>query len=327
MNRRAFISALGSTAAWPVVARAQQGNMLRLGYLEFGKRTDPTVQNLRRQFLLGLRDLGYIENRDFKLEERYADGQPDRLPALAKELVQLPVDIIAAGGEAPIRAAKQATDQIPIVMLIAADPVISGFVGTLARPGGNITGMSALASNMAGKRLELLKEIVPQTARVAVLWNSSNLSKVEEWKDTQIAGKTLGLTLHSIEARAPADLDNAFATILRERPDAMIAFTESLMLAFRDQIGKFALANRLPMMSELREFAVAGGLASYGTSRPDLWRRSAAYIDKIVRGANPAELPIEQPTRFELVINTKTAKALGIDLPPVMLTRADEVIE
>jgi putative ABC transport system substrate-binding protein len=229
---------MGGAAAWPVVALAQQGKMLRLGYLEPGKRTDPTVQNLRHQFLLGLRDLGYIENRDFKLEERYADGQLDQLPALAKELVQLPADIIAAGGEAAIRAAKQGTDQIPIVMLIAADPVISGFVATLARPGGNITGMSALASNMSGKRLELLKEIAPQTSRVAVLWNSGNLSKVEEWKDTQNAGKTLGLTLHSIEARAPADFDNAFATILRERPDAMIAFTESLMLAFRDQISK-----------------------------------------------------------------------------------------
>jgi ABC-type uncharacterized transport system substrate-binding protein len=256
-NRRVFILALSAAAAWPRVAGAQQGKMLRLGYLEPGKRTDPTVQNLRHQFLLGLRDLDYIENRDFKLEERYADGQLDQLPALAKELVQLPADIIAAGGEAAIRAAKQGTDQIPIVMLIAADPVISGFVATLARPGGNITGMSALASKYRASG-----------------WNSS-----------------------------------------------------SLTLAFRDQIGKFAMANRLPMMSELREFAVAGGLASYGTSRPDLWRRSAAYIDKIVRGANPAELPIEQPTRFELVINTKTAKALGIDLPPVMLTRADEVIE
>ena len=327
MKRREFIVALGGTAAWPLVAGAQQGKMLRLGYLEPGKRTDPTVQNLRHQFLLGLRDLGYIENRDFKLEERYADGQLDQLPALAKELVQLPADIIAAGGEAAIRAAKQGTDQIPIVMLIAADPVISGFVATLARPGGNITGMSALASNMSGKRLELLQEIVPQTSRVAVLWNSGNLSKVEEWKDTQNAGKTLGLTLHSIEARAPADFDNAFATILRERPDAMIAFTELLTLAFRDQIGKFAMANRLPMVAELREFAVAGGLASYGTSRPDLWRRAAAYVDKIVRGAKPAELPVEQPTRFELVINMKTAKALGIDVPPVMLTRADEVIE
>jgi putative tryptophan/tyrosine transport system substrate-binding protein len=189
MRRREFIAGLGS-AAWPVVGRAQQpGKMFRLGYLEAGARSDPTVQNLRRQFLLGLRDLGYIEDRQFKLEERYGGGQPDRLPVLAQELVQLPVDTIAAGGEAPIRAAQQATDRIPIVMLITADPVASGFITTLARPGENITGMSALASDMAGKRLELIKEIVPRTARVSALWNPSNLSKVAEWKDTQGAAK------------------------------------------------------------------------------------------------------------------------------------------
>jgi putative ABC transport system substrate-binding protein len=247
LRRRDFITLLGgAAAAWPLAARAHP-KFFRLGYLEIGAQTDPTVQNLRRQFLLGLRDLGYIEDRQFSMDVRNAGGQLDRLPALAAELVRVPVDIIAAGGEAPIRAARQATDKIPIVMLIAGDPVGSGLVASLARPGGNITGMSALASDMAGKRLELLKEIIPRASRVAVLWNSSNPSKVAEWKDTQIAAQTIGLTLHSVEARASGDFDGAFASILRERPDAMITFTESLTLAFRQQIGSFALKNRLPM--------------------------------------------------------------------------------
>jgi putative tryptophan/tyrosine transport system substrate-binding protein len=212
-------------------------------------------------------------------------------------------------------------------MLIAADPVGSGLVASLARPGGNVTGMSSLTSDMASKRVELLKEIVPQAKRIAVLWNSGNVSKVAEWKETQAAAQILGLTLRSIEARTPTELEGALASILRERPDAMIAFVEGLTLAFRQRIGRFALENRLPMISALREFAVVDGLATYGTSRPDLWRRSAAYVDKIIRGANPADLPVEQPTRFELVINLKTAKALGIDVPPTLLARADEVIE
>ncbi len=327
-DRREFITLLGGAATgWPLPLSAQQPKIFRVGYLDAGARSDPTVQNLRRQFLLGLRDLGYIEDRNFKMEDRSADGQLDRLPALAVELVRLPVDIIVTGGDAPVSAARQATDKIPIVMPIAADPVGSGFVASLARPGGNITGLSALASDMAGKRLELLKEIVPRASRVAVLWNSSSQSKIAEWKDTQAAAKTMGLTLHSVEVRAPGELDTALASILRERPDAMIAFTESLTLAFRERIGNFALTNRLPMVSEVREFAVAGGLATYGVSRPDLWRRSASYVDKIVRGANPADLPVEQPTKFELVISLRTAKSISLDIPPIMLTRADEVIE
>jgi ABC-type uncharacterized transport system substrate-binding protein len=328
VRRREFITLLGGAAAWPLAARAQQPKFFRLGYLDAGARSDPTVQNLRRQFLLGLRDLGYIEGRHFTMEERNADGQLDRLSALAVELVGLPVDIIAAaGGEAPVQAARQATAKIPIVMLIAADPVGSGLVASLARPGGNVTGMSSLTSDMASKRVELLKEIVPQAKRVAVLWNSGNVSKVVEWNETQAAAQILGLTLRSIEARAPTELEGALASILRERPDAMIAFVEGLTLAFRQQIGSFALENGLPMISALREFAVVDGLATYGTSRPDLWRRSAAYVDKIIRGANPADLPVEQPTRFELVINLKTAKALGLEVPPTLLARADEVIE
>jgi putative tryptophan/tyrosine transport system substrate-binding protein len=262
--------------AWPVMARAQQPKMFRLGYIEPGLLSDPVETNLHRQFLLGMRDLGYVEGRHFKMEDRNADGHLDRLPTLAAELAALPVDILVAGGEAPIRAAKQATDKLPIVMTLAADPAGSGLVPSLAHPGGNITGMSPLAADLAGKRVELLKEAVPRASRVAALWNSNNQSKVVEWKDTQIAARGIGLTLRSVEVLAPEQLDRAFGAILREKPDALITFTETLTLVSHRRIGGFALSNRLPMISELREFAVEGGLASYGTSRADLWRRSLA---------------------------------------------------
>jgi putative tryptophan/tyrosine transport system substrate-binding protein len=222
MRRRHFITLLGAAAAWPLGARAQQPKTVHIGYLEAGARSDPTGQNLRRQFLLGLRDLGYREERDFKMEDRHAGGQLDQLPVLAAELASLPVDVIIAGGDAPISAARKATDKIPIVMPIAADPIGSGFVASLVRPGGNITGLSALASDMASKRLELLKELVPRAVRVAVLWNSSSRSKLAEWKETQAAAGSVGLELHSIEARTPADLDGGFASIARARADAMI---------------------------------------------------------------------------------------------------------
>jgi putative tryptophan/tyrosine transport system substrate-binding protein len=327
VRRRKFIALLGGAAVWPLAARAQQPKVVRLGYLEPGTPTDPVAANLRRQFLLGLRDLGYVEGRHFKMEDRSAGGRLDRLPALASELARLPVDIFVVGGDAPIRAAMQASDKIPVVMTLGGDPVGSGFVTSLARPGGNVTGMSALAPDLAGKRLELLKEVVPRAARVAVLWNSSNPSKVAEWKDTQDAAPTVGLTLRSLEASSPEELDGALAAIQHDLPDALIAFADGFTLAFRQRIGSFALANRLPMISELREFAEAGGLATYGTNRADLWRRSASYADKIMRGANPGDLPVEQPTKFEMVINLNTAKAIGLEIVPNMLTRADEVIE
>ena len=329
MRRREFITLLGgAAAAWPMAARGQPAKLLRLGYLDAGARSDPTVQSLRRQFLLGLRDLGYAEGRNFRMEERYADGQLDRLPTLATELIRLPVDIIAAaGGEAPIHAAHQATSIIPIVMLIAADPVGSGFVVSLAHPGGNVTGMSSLTSDIGSKRVELLKEIVPDAKRVAVLWNSGNVSKVVEWKETQAAAQSSGLNLQSVEAKTASELEDALSLIGRLQPDAMIALADGLTIAFRQRLGAFALDNRLPLITALREFVVEGAVASYGVSRPDLWRRSAAYVDKIVRGAKPADLPVEQPTRFELVISLKAAKTLGRDVPWFLQQRADEVIE
>jgi putative ABC transport system substrate-binding protein len=328
MKRREFLGVLGGAAAgWPLAARAQQAKPVHLGYIEAGRPTDPVVANLRRQFLLGLRDLGYVEGRHFQLEQRSADGRLDRLPGLASELARLPVDMLVVGGEASIRAAMQATTTIPIVMALAPDPVDSGIVKSLARPGGNVTGMSALAPDLASKRVELLKEIVPRAVRVAVLWNSSIQAKVAEWKDTQEPARSVGLTLRSFEVRSPEELDGALAAIGHDLPDALLTFTDGLMLAHRQRIGSFALAKRLPMISEVREFAEAGGVGTYGVNRADLWRRSASYVDKIARGANPGDLPVEQPTRFEMVINLNNAKALGLTVPPTLLARADEVIE
>ena len=327
MRRRDFITLLGGAAAWPLHARAQQSKVVRLGYLEPQMPKDLVAANLRRQFLLGLRDLGYVEGRHFKMEDRSADGRLDRLPALAIELARLPVDMFVVGGDAPIRAAMQASDKIPIVMTLAADPIGSGFVASLARPGSNVTGMSAVAPDLASKRVELLKEVVPTAARAAVLWNSNNQSKVAEWKDTQDAARTVGLALRSFEARWPEELDDALAAIRNNLPDALIAFADGFTIAHRRRIGSFALANRLPMISELREFAEAGGVATYGANRADLWRRSASYVDKIVRGAIPGDLPVEQPTRFEMVTNLNTAKAIGLEIAPTVLARADEVIE
>jgi putative ABC transport system substrate-binding protein len=327
VRRREFVAGLGGAVAWPVVARGQQPKIFRLGYLDPGVASDVAVQNLRRQFLLGLRDLGEVEGRNFQMEDRNADGHLEHLPALAADLVRLPVDIlVATGGEASVRAAMQATDKIPIVMTVGADP-IGGIVASLARPGGNVTGMSALASEMGSKRVELLKDMIPGASKVAVMWNPDNKSKVSEWNDTQKAAKLTGLSLISVEARAPEEIEGAFGSILRERPDAMITLTEALTLANRERIGQFVLSNRVPMFAELREFAVAGGLASYGASRPDLWRRSASYVHKIMRGAIPADLPVEQPVKFEMVINLKTAKALGLDVPLHLQQLADEVIE
>jgi putative ABC transport system substrate-binding protein len=230
-------------------------------------------------------------------------------------------------GEPGIRALKEATTMIPIVMMVSADPVGTGLVASLARPGGNVTGMSILALAVGGKRLELLRQAIPRITRVAVLWNAAYPGKDLEWKDTQVAARTLGVTLQSVEVRGPADFDTAFRTIARARPDALITFSEPLTLFHQKPILDFAAKNRLPLISEIREFADNGGLMTYGASLPDLFRRSATHVDRILKGAKPADLPIEQPTKFELVINLKTAKALGLTIPPSLLQRADEVIQ
>jgi ABC-type uncharacterized transport system substrate-binding protein len=278
-------------------------------------------------FRQGLHELGWWEGHNCLLEYRWAEGRFDRLPDLAAELVQLPVDILVVlAGDPGVRAAQHATRTIPIVMAVSADPVGTGFVGSLARPGGNITGVSGLAPEVGGKRLEFLKAVLPQAAHVAVLWNPAYPGKVLEWRATQVAAEALGVTLRSVEVQGPHDFARAFAAMTHERPDALITLAEPLTIAHRSEIAHFALAHRLPMISQLREFAAAGGLLTYGASLPALFRRAATYVDKILKGAKPADLPVEQPTAFELAINLKTAQALGCAPDPRRFGSGDTIV-
>jgi len=318
---------LGILAA-PLASHAQQaGKVPRIGYLSVPRADSPRAQYLLGVLQQGLRDHGWVEGQNLAIEWRFADGRAERLPDLAAELVRLGVDVlVTSSGDPAIRALQQATSTIPIVMAVSVDPVGTGLVASLARPGGNITGLSIMAAEVGGKRLELLKQAVPQASRVAVLWNPAHPGKEIEWQDTQVAARALGVTLHAVEVRDPADFDGAFVAIARERPDVLIVFTEVLTLTHQRQIVDFATQHRLPMISESREFAATGGLMTYGASLPALFRRAAYYVDRILKGAKPADLPIEQPTKFELVINLKTAQVLGLTIPPALLFQADEVI-
>ncbi len=314
--------ALGVLAV-PLAAEAQQaGKVPRIGVLLSFTEPDPRVEALKQ----GLRELGWIEGQNVGLEYRYANNKLEQLPNLAVELVRLKVDVIVTGGEAGIRAARDATSTIPIVMANSGDPVGTGLIASLSRPGGNMTGLSLLTPDLGGKRMELLKETVPKVSRVAVLWNPTNAVKVLELKSTEVAAKALGVMVTSFEVRAPTDFDRAFAAIGRERPTALTTLTDPLTLGHQKQIAEFAAKSRLPMIAENREFAEAGGLLTYGASLRDLYRRAATYVDKILKGAKPGDLPVEQPTKFELVVNLKTAKTLGIKIPQSVLIRADEVI-
>ena len=327
MRRRNFIAGLASTtAAWPFAARAQQTGKVRvIGFLSPGSETSSV--SVISDFLDDLAELGWIEGKNVVVERRYAENRVERLPELAAELVRLNVDVIVAGGTLGPLAAKRATSTIPIVMTTAGDPLATGLVATLARPGGNVTGMSLMAPDLGGKRLELLKELLPRLARVAVLWDAANPSAAIVFKETQGAGRTLGIEVQSLEVRGPDDLDGAFEAARKQRPDAMITAEDPLTFSYRKRIADFATRQQLPSLSELREFAAAGGLISYGANRTDLSRRAAGYVHKILKGANPADLPVQQPTKFDLVINLTTAKALGLEIPPTLLARADEVIE
>jgi putative tryptophan/tyrosine transport system substrate-binding protein len=324
MTRREFITLLGGAAAtWPLAARAQQGGKKYIvGRFGAGSATEPLIDVLTE----ALRELGWVEGENVVFERRYAENRLERLPEMAVDLVRLKVDVIAAGGTLAPLAAKRATSTIPIVMTTAGDPLGSGLVDSLARPGGNATGMSLMAPELGGKRLELLKELLPRLARVAVLWNAANPYPAIVFKETQGAGRTLGIEVQSLEVRGPDDLDGAFEAARKQRPDAMITVEDPLTLTYRKRIVDFATGQQLPSLGP-REFAAAGGLISYGANLADLTRRAAGYVDKILKGAKPADLPVQQPTTFELVINLKTAKALGITIPPSLLARADEVIE
>ena len=328
MNKKVFCLALGAlllALRFPVEAQPA-GKVPRIGFL--GGARPSGGEFLLEAFRQGLRDLGYVEGKSILIEWRNAEGKLDRLPHLAADLVRHKVDVIVAGaGEHGALAAKQATSTIPIVFPVSADPVGTGLVASLARPGGNITGLSILGAEVGGKRLELIKEVVPKASRVAVLWNASNPAKAIELKDTQAAAVPLRVTLQSVQVRGPNDFDSAFSAIIKGRPDALITFSETLTLGHQKRIVDFAAKNRLPMISEIREFAEAGGLMTYGASLSDNFRRAATYVDKILKGTKPADLPVEQPMKFELVINLKTAKQIGLTIPPNVLVRADKVIK
>ena len=319
MRRRAFIAALGGAAAWPLVARAQQPKIPRIGIID-----DSPIWNDFRQ---GLRGLGYLEGQNIAFEYRYAGGLPDRLAWVAAELARRPVDLIATFGTPPTLAAKQATTTIPIIMIGIGDPVGAGLVSSLARPGGNITGNTILGPDVAGKRLQLLKEVIPSLSRVAFLWNPDNASHPAQLAELQAAVQTLGLTLIPVAASSSDEFDNAFAAMIKERPDAFLMTNDPFHQLSIGTIIDFLTNNHLPGMFLTREVVVAGGFLSYGASLPDLFRRGAEYVHKILKGTKPVDLPVEGPVKFELVVNLKTAKAIGLSIPESFLLRADEVIE
>jgi putative ABC transport system substrate-binding protein len=329
MDRRMFLGTLaGGLLAAPLAAGAQPaGKVYRIGYISNSPPNTPESSRLHEAFRQGLRERGWVEGRNAVIEWRFAEGKMERFPDLAADLVRLKVDLIVTLGGPAARAAKQATTTIPIVAVAVSDPVGQGFVGSLARPGGNVTGLATLFPELAVKRLGLLTEILPGVSRVAVLWNAANPGNVIILRGVQAAARTLGVTLQSREVRGPDDFEAAFAKMSRERPDALMILDDPLLFQYRASIVDFAAKKRLPTMHPFRESVEAGGLIAYSVNLAELNRRAAEYVDKILKGADPAELPIEQPTEFELVINLKTAKALGLTIPPSLLQRADQVIE
>jgi len=329
VDRRAFIGTIaGGLLGAPLAVGAQPaGKVYRIGYISNSPPNTPESSRLHEAFRQGLRERGWVEGRNAVIEWRFAEGRMERFPDLAADLVRLKVDLIVTTGGPAARAAKQATTTIPIVAVAVSDPVGQGFVASLARPGGNVTGLATLFPELAVKRLGLLKEILPGVSRVAVLWNAANPGNVIILRGVQAAARTLGVTLQSREVRGPDDFEAAFAKMSRERHDALMILDDPLLFQYRASIVDFAAKMRLPTMHPFRESVEAGGLIAYSVNLAELNRRAAEYVDKILKGADPAELPIEQPTEFELVINLKTAKALGLTIPPSLLQRADQVIE
>ncbi len=329
-TRRAFIGTLagGLLAASLAAAAEQPGKVFRIGILSNVPVNDPQGTALWGAFIQGLRELGYVEGQNITIEHRSSEGKYERLPSLAADLVRLQVDVIIVPAPQNARAAKEATQTIPIVMASSGDPVADGLVTSLARPGGNITGLTgAVGPEIGGKRLELLKEAVPKLSRVAVLSNPANPSSAPILEATKTAARSLRVQLQMLEARGPDELGRAFAAMTRERPDALFVLGDGMFLLHRTRIVGFAAKQRLPTTFGGREDVDAGGLMSYAASGRDNFRRAATYVDKILKGAKPGDLPIERPTKFELVINLKTAKALGLTIPQSLLLRADEVIQ
>ena len=329
MDRRAFLAGSAALLAVPLAAKAQQaGKVPRLGYLSALSGSDPQLQRSLDEFRQRLHELGYVEGQSLAIEYRWAEGKIERLPDLAAELVRLKVDVIVASGGLPVaQAAQRATKAIPIIMTGPADPVATGLVASLARPGGNITGLAIISHELVGKELELLREVVPKVSRVAVLWNPTNPGNTLQLRGAEAAAQVLGVRLQPLEVRGPGEIDRAFAAITKERTGALLVLLDSMLLAQRVRIADLAARNRLPAVYGLRLHVEAGGLMSYAANQLAVAHRIASYVDRVLKGTKPADLPVEQPTKFDLVINLKTAKALGLTIPPSLLARADQVIE
>ena len=325
MKRREFITLIGgAAAAWPLATRAQQvGKIYRIGILEPipAARNAANLDALRK----GLRELGYVEGRNLVIEYRSADGRAERFPDLASELVRLKVDLIVTRGTPAAIAAKNATGTIPVVMATMGDP--GAIVQSFAHPGSNITGVITFSTELTGKRIEIIKELVPNLSRVALLHNMSNPAVPPEWEETKTAARSLGLQAELLDVRSQEDLGRAFELAVRQHVDALVIGADGLTQTHQQTIVDLVARNRLPAVYPAREFVEAGGLAAYAVNYPDLYFQFARFIDKIFKGEKPGDLPVEQPTKFELVINAKTAKTLGLTIPPTLLVRADEVIE
>jgi ABC-type uncharacterized transport system substrate-binding protein len=310
----------------PLTAEAQQaGKVYRIGLLDFST-PDPARQAWWNAFRQQMRQLGYVEGQNVTFEPRWGQGDDDRLPKLAAELVGLKVDLIVTGGTAAAVAAKRATSTIPIVTATGSDPVAVGLVASLRQPGGNVTGLTSINSELAAKRLDFLRNVTPRATRMAILWDERDAGARLGASETEAAAKTAGLTIHSVSV-GNAGLEAAFATVVRARAGGLVVVSTSKLFSYRKRIAELAVKHRLPTVVGIRDYADAGCLASYGTDYPDLFRRAATFVDKILKGAKPADLPMEQPTKFELVVNLKTAKALGLTIPQSLLGRADEVIQ
>jgi ABC-type uncharacterized transport system substrate-binding protein len=331
VHRRTFLAGTGAVLlAAPLAGEAQQaGKVARIGFLVTGSLDSREARAILDAFRQGLRERDYVEGQNIVIEYRSADGKIERLPGLAIELARLKVDLIIAGNTPMVRAAQQATATIPIVASVMGDPVGDGLVASLARPGGNITGLTFLGPELVPKRLGLLKETLPTVSRVAALWHpgaQGERSERDMLKGTEVAARSLGVQLQLVEVRSSDEFDRAFSTMAKERTEALLQFPSTMLFNERRKLVALVMKHRLPAMFHAREFVELGGLISYGASITDLYRRSAVYVDKILKGAKPADLPVEQPTKFELVLNLKTAKALSLTIPPSLLQRADEVI-
>jgi ABC-type uncharacterized transport system substrate-binding protein len=325
IDRRAFLAGAAALLAAPLAAQAPPPKTARIGFLSLSSGATPTMD-----ISPGLRELGWIEGQNLTIEYRWAGGREDQLPALAEELVRRKVDIIVTSSTPAALAAKRATSTIPIVVTFVADPAGSGLVASLARPGGNITGLTTLATGLVAKRLELLKAVVSGAIRMGVLWQPGVFAErtmLDMVEETKVAGQTLGLQLRFVEARRPNDFEHAFSAMKEARVEGLLIFPGPMLFDERRSVVTHAAKSRLPAVYPWREAARAGGLMSYSANFPDMYRRAAIYVDRILRGTKPADLPVEQPTIFELVINLKTAKTLGLKIPPSLLARADQVIE